>query len=180
VVNRYDGLFPQLINLVFPDGDMGATNACDHDASKMQGDRTLLSAGQSSASRLMRISQNLTTSDYAAPAEMPVLNKNEFPISTPPENPLRYLPAFVAHRSGVDVYAREPVAGPWPLVARRVNGVGAMPYEKWGFSLLAGWSGVVQPSAVRAADQAAPKGTQWAQELGLGDVPVTNSSVSYK
>ncbi|MBK9081487.1 MAG: tetratricopeptide repeat protein [Rhizobiales bacterium] len=71
----------------------------------------------------------------------------EFPLPVLPENPMRFAaqsapaPLAATPAKGVPVapataYAREPFAGPYPLLPRRVPGVGAMPYEKFGVQLL--------------------------------------------
>jgi cellulose synthase operon protein C len=178
LVNRYDGLFPKLVGLVFPDGNVGPPSACDVEVSKTPADTANQQYSQMLAARNVRMPQVLTVNAYAQAPTMPVLNKNEFPISVSPDNPLRYFPPFVLDPHVNVGFVLEPIAGPWSLVARRVNGVGAMPYEKWGYSLLPSWSGSITPSAVIAAEQVAPAGTQWSLEMQNGDVPVTNSGVS--
>jgi hypothetical protein len=52
-----------------------------------------------------------------------------------------------------------------PLAARRVPGVTTMPYERLGFTLLAGWNGVQTASDMRAADKPPATGTLWAGSL---------------
>ena len=100
---------------------------------------------------------------------MPKLNPKEFPISMYPENDLRY----IASGQGVEPqqtavpagqYGREPFPGPWPLVARRVPGVGPMPYERFGFALLPGWNGITTATWPMTSAQIAPAGTLWALE----------------
>jgi hypothetical protein len=51
-----------------------------------------------------------------------------------------------------------------PLVARRVPGVGPMPYERYGFALLAAYNGQTTASAPHSAAYA-PAGTPWAQQM---------------
>ncbi|MFO1149159.1 MAG: hypothetical protein U1E62_12365 [Alsobacter sp.] len=72
-----------------------------------------------------------------------------FPVAVTPENDVG--------RSGTGA----PKA---PLTARRVPGVGAMPYERLGFALLPGWNGVRGPTLPAVADRAPPAGTIAASE----------------
>ncbi|MGO8610079.1 hypothetical protein ACC848_44830, partial [Rhizobium johnstonii] len=44
-----------------------------------------------------------------------------------------------------------------PLVARRVNGAGAMPSERYGFALLPGYNGLDKPEGLSPP----PPGTLW-------------------
>jgi hypothetical protein len=100
--------------------------------------------------------------------------KGRFPVSVAQENPLRFRPIPIAGAQGSYAVAAPPTAdGPWladpargpmPLVARRVPGVGAMPYENYGFSLLPGWNGVETATWPPASHQVAPAGTQWASQ----------------
>ncbi len=59
---------------------------------------------------------------------------------------------------------RSPSTQPAPLVARRVPGVGPMPYERYGFSLLPAWNGQQTASWPPYTQQIAPAGTQWADQ----------------
>ena len=52
---------------------------------------------------------------------------------------------------------RDPSTTRPPLVARRVNGAGAMPYERFGFALLPGYNGLDKPEGLGAP----PSGTLW-------------------
>ena len=74
--------------------------------------------------------------------------------------------------AGIGLQA-EPLPGPYPLVARRVPGVGPMPYERWGFGLLPGWNGAQTATWPPASAQIAPAGTLWAAEAkrAEGGVP---------
>ncbi len=89
--------------------------------------------------------------------------RSDFPLAVSPENPLRFPP--VAARDGGPREIWRPVTPEArPLVARRVQGVTAMPYERLGYALLPGWTGGDAPSALRAADAPAPRGTLWARQ----------------
>jgi hypothetical protein len=123
--------------------------------------------------------------DYAfglqplAPSEdkIPKFGRNEFPVAVNPENPLRFSssgklmgrPSTIAATSMVAQagFAPEPWRGSQQLVARRVPGVTAMPYERWGFALLPGGNGLQAPDAPHSAAKA-PAGTLWAVEQATG------------
>ena len=51
-------------------------------------------------------------------------------------------------------------------MARRVPGVGPMPYERFGYALLPGWNGIDQPTSPPVNAQAPAAGTLWAEQLG--------------
>ena len=97
--------------------------------------------------------------------------KGKFPVAVISDNPLRF-PALaplggrmVPPLPGHDPSLRaDPARGVMPLVARRVPGVGPMPYERYGFSLLPGWNGQEAASWPPASQQVAPSGTQWANQ----------------
>lgn len=102
--------------------------------------------------------------------------KGKFPVAVDPENRLRAPPipmpgaprpiaiASAAPPAGDVRLQSEPVSGAMPLIARRVPGVGPMPYEKYGFSLLAAWNGVETATWPPASQQIASSGTQWANQ----------------
>jgi hypothetical protein len=100
--------------------------------------------------------------------------KGKFPAPVATENPFRFRPIPMANGPrpvgsstppAADVALQtDPARGPGQLVARRVPGVGAMPYEQYGFSLLPGWNGVETASWPPASQQVAPAGTQWAEQ----------------
>jgi hypothetical protein len=102
--------------------------------------------------------------------------KGKFPAQVAMDNPLRFrplpIPALLAQRSPSISFPpaaegplrREPATQPAPLVARRVPGVGPMPYEQYGFSLLPGWNGVETATWPPYSQQIAPPGTQWAEQ----------------
>jgi len=100
--------------------------------------------------------------------------KGRFPTVAAPENPLRFraLPMPTNTRplaQGLPVATegpmrKDPASQPPPLVARRVPGVGAMPYERYGFSLLPGWNGAEAATWPPYSQQIAPAGTQWSSQ----------------
>lgn len=102
--------------------------------------------------------------------------KGRFPAQVAMDNPFRFralpIPALLAQRSPSISFPpaaegplrKEPATQPAPLVARRVPGVGPMPYERYGFSLLPGWNGIETATWPPYSQQIAPPGTQWAEQ----------------
>lgn len=102
--------------------------------------------------------------------------KGKFPAQVDMANPLRFrampIPSLLAQRAPAmgfpaaveGMYRKDPATAPAPLVARRVPGVGPMPYEKYGFSLLPGWNGQETASWPPYSQQIAPAGTMWADQ----------------
>jgi tetratricopeptide (TPR) repeat protein len=110
---------------------------------------------------------------------MPKVARGEFPVAVTVENPLRFAPAGQGVLLGPDGapsggFAQDRFQGLSPLVARRVPGVGAMPYERYGYALLPGYNGVLTYSSPRASDQAAPAGTLWSKEPPDDATPDSN------
>ena len=218
VVNRWDGLFPQLLEIIFPDGQYHPPTACDLQAQQqlapaqqavgapyaqayvvpgatpgMQGGYGQQPYGQQPygqpPSGQPRYSQQAMMGSYTAPRgqppvpapqfgalQLPKLDPKEFPINVDPENPLRFAAAITGARSGTAQFfpppsLHEPFRGLRSLVANRVSGVGAMPYERYGFSLLPGVDGLNAPSNPAHGKQPAPAGTLWATELDDKDRP---------
>jgi len=192
LANRYDGLDSKLIELLFPDGYYHPPTPCSgKDAGKMHGaslrttqypvpgpalipgaapnyDQTAWSSpitDQKNASR---------PGDDAAPDETRLAGalrnlKGKFPSAVMPENPLRFPPLAATGRSAPaqrpDPALRpDPTRGLAPLVARRVPGIGAMPYERYGFGLLPGWNGIDVATWPPASEQRAPAGSQWSEQ----------------
>ncbi|MFC0284013.1 hypothetical protein ACFFJB_10410 [Camelimonas abortus] len=219
VINRYDGLFYKVVELVFPDGTLKPPTPCDLAERQQAEQRSRRRNRQTAETAAARPGDNaawpvqgqiqgqiqdprqqvlagaglrgslprVPTPDASLPAGVtlnpalqqqpqqaypaqPKLTAKEFPISVNPANPLRFPgvgPGAVVgapYRVPAPGYLVEPVRGPWPLVARRVPGVGPMPYERHGFSLLPGWNGVTAPTTPNYATQPAPSGTLWADQ----------------
>ena len=231
LVNRYDGLFPKVVELIFPDNRYRPPTPCDMTVAhqrqilagqtqqtpyapqqpvylgqplvgqtQIPGQAQILGQQPLAAQQTLPSGRapvvdprnsavvNDPTRQYAwgrvpqpqfanvagggvlsETEQMPKLNPKEFPISMYPENDLRY----IASGQGVEPqqtavpagqYGREPFPGPWPLVARRVPGVGPMPYERFGFALLPGWNGITTATWPTTSAQIAPAGTLWALE----------------
>ncbi len=95
--------------------------------------------------------------------------RGQFPIAVAAENPLRFAPTGQGALLGPGGaapggFAPDGYQRSFPLVARRVPGVGAMPYERYGYALLPGYNGVLTYSSPKASDQVAPAGTLWSKE----------------
>jgi hypothetical protein len=191
IINRYDGLFPSVVGLLFPDELARPPTPCETQPGARQsgspmspqilsgattGQRFLVPTGPGGNVRDPRTNRGfgsvpspLGGTVSGAP---PPIDRKEFPVSTAPENPFR----FAATRTGNErnpsptspaiglAYAREPFAGPWPLIAGRVPGVGPMPYERYGFELLPGYNGITKATWPPASAQIAAAGTLWSQD----------------
>jgi cellulose synthase operon protein C len=203
LMNRYDGLFGKVIEIIFPDGYYHPPTPCDELANQklrpMQqtvGNYTVpgsypmqqqpmgapiqpgLTAAQAAGYSPYAQNQALAYRQQ----EPPKIDRKLFPAAVDPENPLRYVssatppartPAQFAQAAAQIALQREPFRGPYQLVAGRVPGVGTMPYERYGFALLPGWNGVNKPTSPTYAAQIAPAGTLWATELPEKDRPKT-------
>ncbi|GJD81929.1 hypothetical protein [Methylobacterium gregans] len=162
VVNRYDGLFPKVVDMLFREDPGGPPLPCATQPPPAQGNRAAPRAEpakpdpQASYGRVPR-------PDAGARGEAvpPAVQRNEFPIAVPLDNPLRYPPASVqralAEAPAPGTYAREPATQSPPLVARRVPGAGTMPYERYGYTLLPGYNGLDKPETLGPP----PQGTLW-------------------
>ncbi|MGO9744373.1 MAG: hypothetical protein ACLPN5_23200 [Roseiarcus sp.] len=191
LINRYDGLFPLVVGLLFPDDLPHPPTPCDtrNGALKKRAAwRTYPFAGDGRAPYSAPTFDSQTSpapnwGPVASPepvaardlrARMPRIARNVFPISVADENPYRFAPAeqppLVNAPVGADPpsepggFAIDPASPMAPLVARRVPGVDAMPYERYGYALLPGYNGVTAPSASIASEQTAPAGTLWSRE----------------
>ena len=138
VVNRYDGLFPKVVGLVFAEPDP---------QSRDNGPCAVAPAPpQPVAAPPLRVKVPKPAVAAAVPVRpLPVL-RGEFPVAVAAENPLRLGDGgTVPARPREGEYLREARTAP-PLVARRVVGVGPMPYERYGFALLPAWNGTDRAS----------------------------------
>lgn len=159
LANRYDGLFGELVTLIFPDGAR-PPSACDPVAQAQRTTRDPLPTPS--------VPWALTADTYNTPATpqetasmLRRIKRSEFPIPVEPENPLRYT-ASGSFAAASGPWLHDPAQGPYPQVARRVPGVGPMPYERYGFSLLPGWNGSESATWPPATADQAPAGTLWA------------------
>jgi hypothetical protein len=176
VVNRYDGLFPKVVSLVFPDHSYHPPTPCDVkrparvDApAQMIGGvpvpepaafqpSDIAAASEMDAKRRAQLQTTPRRAD-----RMPALARTDFPTLVDPENNLRF-----AALGQAPTPSFAPAAGAAlpeiPLVARRVPGVGPMPYERYGFALLPAYNGQTTASAPHSA-LSAPAGTPWSQQM---------------
>lgn len=157
IVNRYDGLFPKVVGLVFaePDPQARDTGPCG----------PAPAVPQQAAAAPPRVNVPKPTV-ATAPVRPLAVQRGEFPIAVASENPLRFGEgAPLASRTRDGEYLRE-ARGPQPLIARRVVGVGPMPYERYGFTLLPGWNGLNRAS-LQAGPPAPPVGTLAQAESGM-------------
>jgi cellulose synthase operon protein C len=176
VVNRYDGLFPKVVSLVFPDNSYHPPTPCDvKRAARVDAPAQIIGGVPVPAPA------SLQPADIAAASEMdakrraqfqatarradrmPALARTDFPTLVDPENNLRFAALGQAF---APVFATAEGAAPpeIPLVARRVPGVGPMPYERYGFALLPAYNGQTTASAPHSA-LSAPAGTPWSQQM---------------
>jgi hypothetical protein len=175
IVNRYDGLFPTVVELVFPAAQRPADDSCRKVPGRADAFRGGMSAGSSPIERpaapSLRLAETPRQAGWSAvplPDRLDIAERGrkipsgaEFPIVVDPENTYR------AGRTGAKLpagswRAADPIA---PVTeARRVPGVAAMPYERLGRNLASGWNGIQQPSATPGAMLRAPSGTPWASD----------------
>jgi tetratricopeptide (TPR) repeat protein len=223
LTNRYDGLFPMVVQLVFPDDEIRPPTPCDllnanererqrllaqqWNQPGFQGQQPFAQPQQGGYSAMRRgvgpgemqsavggqlgqapLPQQINQqgaagwngqiwngqgfNPYGQQPQQPQLrlNRAEFPIPIDPENPLRFAasgklqgrPSVVQVNAAMlpGPFANEPWQQTPPLVARRVPGVGPMPYERYGFLLLPGWTGILEASSPHNAEYA-PAGTMW-------------------
>ena len=190
LINRYDGLFPVVVGLLFPEDNGSHTQTpCEQQRDTAQRRpvaraSTMLDARAGFAPSKPR-GEALTSAGFGRVASpdaidvngapgggMPKIPRDAFPIAVDGANPLRFAPAgqaqLVNTAVGADApaqpggYAVDPASPVAPLVARRVLGVGPMPYERFGYRLLPAYNGVATASA--SGEPAAPAGTIWARE----------------
>jgi tetratricopeptide (TPR) repeat protein len=172
LVNRYDGLFAELVTLVIADGSQRPPQACDPTAQAMRTTREPPPATREAWGRVAPPS-TLAASRQEQDSVLRNLNRKEFPIAVLPENNLRFTSAGTFVPASEGGWLREPYAGPFPQVARRVPGVGPMPYERHGFTLLPGWNGTEAPTWPTASAQLPPEGTLWAAQMLTQSGPAT-------
>ena len=175
-VNRYDGLFPKVVDLLFqPPSDHPMP--CEQVPAKpvaqpvaavrSSGYLDLSSSGEPAPGRRWRVPG---PEDLGAPAAVaPPVRRNDFPIAVQMENDLRVAPTGTPDGSAAELRWPAHAMGRPSTVARRVPGVGAMPYERFGFSLKPGWNGEEAASAPTAAEKPAPIGTLWFDQHGAAN-----------
>jgi tetratricopeptide (TPR) repeat protein len=154
VINRYDGLYPTVVELALPQPDTQKPHPCDPV-------RPGPAAVQTAAAAQARVPKPVPA---AAQLRAIPVKRGEFPVAVAAENPLRFPEPTDQGREAE--FLREPRGTP-PLVARRVPGVGAMPYERYGFTLLPGWNGLDRATP-QAAQPVPPAGTLAQSEVASG------------
>lgn len=174
LVNRYDGLFPMTVALLFADGASSANDPCDRTTAASIEVKPALT-GSSSIQRAIRDKARLPQSTAVVPLpamlrpeqvrERSVPKASEFPIAVNFENPYRS-PSGVRHTAQVSQARAWRLADQPPTVldARRISGVGQMPYEKYGVALLPGWNGATQPALSDDLRLRPPRGTPWSEQ----------------
>lgn len=154
LLNRYDGLFPTVVALALPERRGELPGPCDPQPAA----RSVTSEqGRTSLATAMRIPQ---PAHKDLPDAAAAMKRAGFPSAVSPENPLR----FPEITRGGEAF-RAPATEARPLVARRVGGVLAMPYEALGFTLLPAWNGQTGPSDVATADRPPARDTAWAETM---------------
>lgn len=171
VVNRYDGLFPRVVDLLLREGDTSERLACD--------DRNPGVAGASAKPGIRTIEPVRPTVPVPGgtrPDAAVEKRRPGFPIWVWEENPRRVRDdtAFDLERSSESTRPGRERA---PLVARRVLGVTAMRYEATGTALLPAYDGTNAPAAVGSTELSAPRGTIWARELSKRSVDVPRAEL---
>ncbi|MCP1535819.1 hypothetical protein [Methylorubrum extorquens] len=162
-VNRYDGLFPKVVDMLFREDTSGPPLPCAAPPPPRSPARAeTRPEPKPEAPSYGRVPRPDAATIGAQTGTVPAaVQRNEFPLSVPLDNPLRYPPSSLQRALTEPVapgsYAREPVTARPPLVARRVNGAGAMPYERFGFALLPGYNGLDKPEGLSPP----PPGTLW-------------------
>ncbi|MBP1183057.1 hypothetical protein [Methylobacterium sp. PvR107] len=150
VVNRYDGLFPKVVDLLFREAAGGSPLPCDPTptAPAAGPGRHGAPAARTETPPANRIPRP-DLPPAAADAKPLAVQRNEFPLATSMENALRYPPPglvrVLAEPIPAGTNAKEPATQAPPLVARRVPGAGPMPYERFGYALLPDYRGVDKP-----------------------------------
>jgi tetratricopeptide (TPR) repeat protein len=150
IANRYDGLFPQVVALMYP-SDGGGIDPCDTR-------RIDTATPTRPAARALMPLPDAKRTAFVGP------RPSEFPIVVAPENPYRAVTSEQPTGRNVASAWRPASAVSQPLDARRVSGVMAMPYERFGKTLLPGIDRSTQPSLSEGAVLQAPRGTLWAND----------------
>ena len=159
LINRYDGLFPNVVGLIFKDGGEITSGACGG-PDKREQPRSLEAANPNKKLSTLQVPQPAAVYDQKIDASQPIKAK-DFPIAVPSENPLRF-PEAAGSKTNL-VVARPPDPDQRPLLARRVSGVVAMPYEQPDLKLSPGWNGESLPSTAPSVDRAPAQGTMASQ-----------------
>jgi tetratricopeptide (TPR) repeat protein len=181
IANRYDGMFPRVVGLLFRDDYIHPPTPCEIKAHPELARVKLRFEGVQTTSSMTETGYIPASAGYtqtALPhAEKPKTNPSDpfaghriaradFPIPVNPENPLRFPPRGGAAPDHANHFGQFRADGPFtpPRLARRVPGAEAMPYERYGIALLPAYNGVTAVSFHAGAYRAAANGTMWAEE----------------
>ncbi|SFL56349.1 hypothetical protein [Methylorubrum salsuginis] len=155
VVNRYDGLFPKVVDLLFRTGDRPTPCGPQPEHAPKPASAWLALDARAPAGRVP------SAEEAAAPdVALPKIARSQFPVAVAMENDLRAAPTGQADPA----LPAQKVSARTPTIARRVPGVGPMPYERFGFALKPAWNGEDGPSSPTAAEKPAPVGSLWSDE----------------
>jgi cellulose synthase operon protein C len=187
IANRYDGMFPRVVGLLFRDDYIHPPTPCEIKAHpelaarvKLRPDPNMTDAGYIPAGdgyTQTALPATKTKSAVADPFAGRRIARADFPLPVNPENPLRFpLRGGTAPDRGSRI-GQFRTDGPFnpPRLARRVPGAEAMPYERYGITLLPAYNGVTAVSFHAGAYRAAATGTMWAEET---PAPVSGASIA--
>jgi cellulose synthase operon protein C len=187
VANRYDGLFPKVIELIFPDNFYHPPTPCARASPARLEEPTRAVGGipvpkpsrfapeELAALSALDIKLRSQFEMTQRPDRAPSIAKGDFPAAVDPENNLRYS-AFDARiiQSSLApsevAMAQQGTPLNMPLVARRVPGAGPMPYERYGFTLLPAYDGQTNATGP-LSPRYAPAGTPWAEQQAEQEAP---------
>jgi cellulose synthase operon protein C len=180
IANRYDGMFPRVVGLLFRDDYIHPPTPCELKAhpellaraKQRETDRPTSSmtetgyipAGASYTQTALPATK--TKSAAGDPFAGHRIARADFPMPVNPENPLRFpLRGGTSpdHGSRFGQFRTDAPFNP-PRLARRVPGAEAMPYERYGVTLLPAYNGLTAVSFRAGAYRAAANGTMWAEE----------------
>jgi cellulose synthase operon protein C len=176
IANRYDGVFPRIVGLLFRDDYIHPPTPCELKAhpqlaarAKLRPDPDMTDAGYIPAGAgytQTALPATKTKSAAADPFAGHRIARADFPMPVNPENPLRFPLRHGTPPDNGSRFGQLRADGPFnpPRHARRVPGAEAMPYERYGVTLLPAYNGVAAVSFHAAAYRAAANGTMWAEE----------------
>jgi cellulose synthase operon protein C len=174
IANRYDGLFPRVVGLLFKDDYIHPPTPCEngYQAAAYRSQPRLAPDAYRATSSLAQdpghspglVSRPAKTGDPYASRR---IVRADFPLPVSPENPLRFslrggMPLDRASKFGQSFRAEGPLNP--PRIARRVPGTEAMPYERFGVALLPAYDGTTTLSFRAMSYRSAAAGTIWSEE----------------
>lgn len=183
LVNRYDGQFPKVVDLLFqPPSDHPMP--CEQAPARSAALPASVKAGSGYLDLAQRAEPALPGRGGRVPGPedlagteraLPQIRRNEFPIAVQMENDLRFVPTGGTQINGA-AWSKRAIGRP-PTTARRVPGAGPMPYERFGFALKPAWNGEEAPSAPTASEKPAPIGSLWSDEAAARAVDASSGPV---